>query len=130
MNAGSVDVKEMLEAESALGLVFAINLFVGKEPTSPSDCVTIFDTPGQPPQLSLSDQGLEYPSIQIRIRNKDYQAGWDIANDIKNILHGRGQETWNGTLYTVIYCASGPALLDWDDNSRARFVVNFNIVRR
>jgi len=40
------------------------------------------------------------------------------------------QETWNGALYTVIYCSNGPALLDWDDSNNARFIINFNIQRR
>ena len=130
MKASSIDISDMLKAESALNLIFATNLFVGKEPASPSDCVTIFDTSGQPPQLNLTDQGMEYPSVQIRVRNIDYQTGWNMVDAIKSLLHGRAQETWNGTLYSVIYCASGPVFLDYDDNSRARFIVNFNILRR
>ncbi|KKL64285.1 hypothetical protein LCGC14_2166530, partial [marine sediment metagenome] len=45
-------------------------------------------------------------------------------------LHGKAGETWNATLYTVIYCSSGPALLDWDENNRPRFIINFNLQRR
>jgi hypothetical protein len=130
MNAPSQDIKDMLEADSALGLVFKTNLFIGLEPAKPSNCVTIFDTYGFPPALGLTDQGYEYPAIQIRVRNKHYQDGWDLISDIKNLLHGQAQQTWNGTLYTVIYCSSGPALLDWDENGNARFIINFNLQRR
>jgi hypothetical protein len=130
MNVPSEDIKDLLEAESDLGLVFATNLFIGKEPTKPSNSVTLFDYTGEPPQLAMNNQGYEYPSLQIRVRNTDYVAGWGIIEAIKNRLHGANQEEWNGTLYTAIYCGSGPVLLDWDENSRARFVCNFKIQRR
>jgi len=135
MNAPSEDIKEMLEAygdSSGLDVVYATNLFIGREPTTPRDCITIFDTSGYPQSLTLDAGGLgyEYPSIQIRVRNKKYLDGWNVIHGIMTVLHGKSQEVWNGTLYTVIYCSSGPALLDWDDNGNARFIVNFNLQRR
>jgi hypothetical protein len=130
MNAPSVDIADMLEAQSVLGLTLGTNLFIGREPITPANTVTIFDTYGQAPQLNLTDQGYEFPSVQIRVRNTEYVAGWDMIESIKGILHGIGNETWNSTYYSVIYCAYGPGLLDWDENSRARFIINFNINRR
>lgn len=130
MNASSIDIADILEAESSLELIFATNLFVGKEPTTPVDTVTIFDTSSIPPKLGFNNDIYEQPSVQIRVRSKDYQTGWNLIDSIKNTLHGRGNETWNSTFYTVIYCASGPAMLDWDENSRARFICNFQMQRR
>ena len=131
MNSSAEDIKDMLVDESSLGLTFATNLFVGREPSSPDDCVTIFETPGFPPQLTLKQgEDYYYPSVQIRVRNNNYQTGWTLAHNIMVSLHGRGHETWNETLYTVIRCSNGPALLDWDENSRARFIINFNMQRR
>jgi len=131
MNPQSEDIKDMLEAESALGLVFATDLFIGKEPETPDNTVTIFDTGGFPEQLTFNkEERYEYPSVQIRVRNFDYQVGWSLINDIKTSLHGRGQETWNGTLYSVIYTPGGIALLDWDASERVRFIINFNLQRR
>ena len=132
MNSAAQDIKDMLEGESSLGLVFATNLFVGREPTSPDNTVTIFETSSQPPQLTLEGEGatLNYSSVQIRVRNRSYQTGWDMVDSIQDKLHGRAGETWNSTLYNSIYCSSGPAFMDWDDNDRIRFIINFNIVRR
>ena len=131
MNSSAEDIKDMLVDESSLGLTFATNLFVGREPSSPDDCVTIFETPGFPPQLTLKQgEDYYYPSVQIRVRNNNYQTGWTLAHNIMVSLHGRGHETWNETLYTVIRCTNGPDLLDWDENSRARFIINFNMQRR
>lgn len=139
MNTPSKDIAEMLEAygnSSGLGgvggMTYGTDLFIGKEPALPKNCVTIFDTPGFPPYLGLAGEvGYEYPSIQIRVRNTKYTNGWNLINDIMVALHGRHQEVWgDNTLYSVIYCSSGPALLDWDDNGNCRLIINFNIQRR
>lgn len=130
MNSSAIDIADMLEAEVTLMLTHAINLHIGKEPAKPDNCVTVFDTPGYPPALGLIEQGYEYPSVQIRVRNRKYMDGWAIIQDIKSLLHGKAQQEASGTLYSVIYCSSGPALLDWDDNGNCKFIINFNLQRR
>jgi hypothetical protein len=131
MNSVSEDIKDILEAESSLDLTFGTNLFVAHEPATPANTVTVYDTAGYAPQLTMDkDEIYEYPSVQIRVRNVSYQTGWELINDIKRSLHGRAHETWNGTYYSVIRCSSDIALVDWDNSKRARFVVNFDIQRR
>jgi hypothetical protein len=133
MNPSSIDIMHMLEASgdsSGINVTFASTIFIGKEPSTPKNCVTIYDTPGGSPYLGLDCVGYEYPSVQVRVRNVKYLEGFRIINDIKDSLHGRAQETWNGTLYSVIYCQGSPAFLEWDDNGCAVFVCNFNIQRR
>ena len=131
MNPQSEDIKDMLEAESSLGLTFGTDLFIGKEPKDPDDTVTIFDTMGFPDTLNLDPTEIyQYPSCQIRIRANDYSVGMGLAQNIKDSLHGRANETWNGALYTVIRCVGGPAVLDWDDSDRVLFIINFNLQRR
>lgn len=130
MNAPSVDIKDMLVAEG-LGLTFGTDLFIGREPESPNNCTTIFDTPGFAPEKYYTNEyRYFYPAVQVRVRNVDYLDGWDLINDIKLLLHNRGQETWNGTLYSLVMCSIEPALLNWDSNNRARFVTTFDIQRR
>lgn len=131
MNPQSEDIKDMLVADSSLGLTFATDLFIGEEPKEPDDTVTIFDTMGYPDTLNLDPTEIyQYPSCQIRVRANAYMTGMVLAQDIKDSLHGRANETWNGTLYTVIRCVGGPAVLDWDDSDRVRFIINFNLQRR
>jgi len=133
MNPPSVDIKDMLEAygeSSAFDLEFADNMFIGREPAEPDDCITIFDTGGFPPYMGLTNVGYEYPTINIRVRNLHYVDGWNLANRIKDALHGRAHQTWNGTLYTMIQCVNGPALLGYDDHNRVSFFINFNLQRR
>jgi hypothetical protein len=132
MNAASVDIAAMLVAESSLGLTLGDNLFVGREPSTPDNCVTIFDTPGGRPLTFIEPGGDDYyfPTVQIRVRNNDYRTGYDLAHDIMVSIHGRAQQTWGGTFYSVVLAMADPALLDWDENGRVRFVVNFDIQRR
>ena len=130
MNPTSVDIKNMLEDDSTLGLVFGTNLFIGREPPSPDSCVTIWDTPGFPQQLTAQGERYFYPSVQLRIRDLVYPTGWALANDIVQALHARAHETWNATLYSLIRCKGEPVFLDIDENERCRFIINFDIQRR
>jgi len=129
MNSASEDIKDILADRSSLGLTFAKDLYYGKDVAKPDNTVTIFDTSGQPSQLTLDKAKYDYTSVQIRVRNVDYDTGWALISDIQDVLQGYSG-TWNGTLYSVIYTASGPAFLDWDRNDRVRFIINFNIQRR
>ena len=136
MNASSKDIRDILEAcgESSEydDLVFSgtgITVFIGREPSTPINSVTIFDTPGFSPYLGLTSVGYEYPSIQIRVRNNAYLTGWDLINDIKTVLHGLNGEIEGTTTYHLIECMLDPFLLDWDTQDRARFVCSFNCQR-
>ena len=131
MNPASVDIKDLLEGESSLGLTFASNLFIGREPTHPDNVVTLFDTPGGPPQLTYDrTEKYYYPSVQVRVRNNSYLDGWDLIHNIREVLHGQGHVTINGTTYELIKCSMEPSFLTWDRNSRAVFVTTFDLQRR
>lgn len=131
MNNVAEDIKDMLAAESSLGLTFATDLFIAKEPDSPDNCVTIYDTSSSPPDLGLDASETYYrSSAQVRIRNISYQTGMDLARDIMESLHGRARETWNDTLYTVIKASGEPAAMAWDKNDRPLIIINFNLQRR
>jgi hypothetical protein len=132
MNPPSVDIKDMLLSESGIDLTYATNLFIGKEPASPDNVVTIFDAYASTPQLTMEGNLLlpyERHSLQIRVRNRDYQLGYNLINEIFLLLHGRAHETWNGAIYEVI-TSSAPMHFDWDDNKRARFIINLNLQRK
>ena len=133
MNPASVDICTLLEADSGLGLTFATNLFVGKEPASPDNCVTVFDIPGDAPLLTLAGKGggdYYRPSIQVRVRNNDYLVGWELLHDIQEYLHGINGIVEGGTEYLLIKGVDAPAILDWDENDRVRFTATFSVHRK
>lgn len=134
MNTVLFDLKDLIEDSTTW--VFGTNLFAGKEPTTPNNTCVVFDTPGGSRFLGTDrdedDPGsnaYEYKNIQIRIRNHDYNQGILQAQALVDLLHGIGNLVLNGTLYTLIQSIDSPALLDWDDNGRARIITNFEIQR-
>lgn len=128
MNPASVDIKDLMIGGIS-GLEFATNVFIGREPATPDNVVTIFDTPGFPPDKRYDKTDKYYrPSVQIRVRNSAYLDGWNLIDEIKELLHNV-YTTVNGTIYSAIFCSQEPALLDWDDNNRARFVMTLNLQR-
>jgi hypothetical protein len=134
MNATAVDVKQMIEyyynESSSLYTPDLYTISIGKEPAEPINTISIFETIGTHQFTFNRCEVYEYPTIQIRVRSTAYLEGWQMISNIKEILHGRARETWNGTLYTLIRCSGGPALLDYDKNQRVRFIINFNLQRR
>jgi len=130
MNAPSQDIATLLEI-SDIGLTLASDLFISREPASPDNCVTLYDTPGSPPVVFMNkNEKYFYPAIQVRIRNNDYRQGYSLGKQIATMLHGEGQTEINDTYYSLIAAQSEPFLLEYDKNNRAIFIINFNLQRR
>lgn len=129
MNAVSKDIRTLLES-SELGLVLGVNLFIGQEPKAPKECVTIFDTGGAPPAMTLDGNAYYYSHCQIRSRSTEYYKAQELLQRIAESLNGRGQEAINGTLYSSITLANEVTHLDYDDAGNPRFFINLSIQRR
>lgn len=131
MTTPSINIRDILVAET--DLIFKDDLHVGREPTKPNNVTTIFDTPNSGPQLttkkntSKNTDRYDYTAVQARVRNKSYEKAMALAWEIVAVLHNRGNEVVNDTKVTLIEALDSPALLDWDDNDRARVVVNFAV---
>jgi hypothetical protein len=130
MNPSSVDIKNILEDDSSLGLVFGTNLFIASEPATPNDCVTVYDTSGSMARALDRDNKLYFSSVQVRVRDHDYREGWDKINDIREYLDAKVGTTQNETLYVMIRATSDPQFLTRDENQRFIFSINFEIIRR
>lgn len=134
MNPTCKDIAQFLEAESSLGLTLGTNLFYGRMNDRPDNCVGIYDNPGDPPLLTLqkSTSAYFYSSVNIRVRNLEYAAGWTIAHNIIAFLHGLNQQNCPdaSSYYGVIRATNDPQVLYWDKNDRVVFFSNFDIQRK
>lgn len=130
MNALSLDIRDMLVADTDLELVFAKNLFVGREPEHPDNCVTLFDTGGGAPSLTYSKQEYNWDTIQVRVRNNSYLDGMKQMYSIKKALHGIVNVQQNDMFYTLIRMYMPPFALGWDANDRVMIVASFEAQRR
>jgi hypothetical protein len=130
MNAPSVDIKDLLDAESSLALAFNTNLFLNEIPeTAPDLCVGVFDSGGLPPTLGYV---YEYPTVQVRVRGTkgDFRPAEELARDIKRELHGVANHWLDSVTRIVLIQAMGePFMLGRDDNGRPIFTINFQIHR-
>lgn len=128
VNPPSKDIKDMLEANSALALTFNTDLYYAEMPDSPDACVCIYDSGGMPPD---PHQTYERPTVQVRIRGT--KNGYDAAHlrgqAIRDLLNGSYEETWNAARYIGIWATTDVMFIYFDDNSRPVFSVNFRIHR-
>lgn len=134
MNSPARDIKDILIlSTSGLNLVFGTTLHVSREPSSPDQVVTVFDTGGFPPEVLIGtdSRGMEKPTIQIRVRGnkKAYNLTYDLAEDIKDALHTLTNTTINGTKYVAIWLESDILFLGYDENDRPIFTLNFLLYR-
>lgn len=127
MKSASYDIKDMLVAES-LGLTFGTNLFIGKAPVEPANCVVIYDTPGQPTEMAMGNN-YRKPAVQILVRNISVETGMELALNIELQLHGRAGETWNNSYYILIRTVTPPFHMEYDDKGRAIIIMNLDIQR-
>jgi hypothetical protein len=132
MNNPAYDIVDILAGISSLALTAGTDLFENEEPSKPDDCVTVYDTsPHQPPRLGLDpdDKVLEYPSIQVRVRNRSAATASSEAWNIKTELHGMNRESQGGSKYLGIWCSSGPFNIVKGENNRTIYTINFEMVR-
>jgi len=128
MNPPSEDIKDILEGTSALALTFKTDLFISEMPTSPDDCVCIYDTGGDPPE---ADYTYERPTIQVRIRGARgrYRDAHNFAQAIRDTLNGEHNYMINQTRYLAIWTVGDVLFVGYDDNHRPLLTINFRLHR-
>jgi len=105
------EIAKYLE-DASLNLVSGTNLFVGSEPLTPSDCVTVYDTDSIAPEFDYDGiKYLYYPRVQIRVRNSAYLAGDTVVINIRNAVQSIVHQTVGGRRYMGAFIDSGPAHL-------------------
>jgi hypothetical protein len=132
VNAASVDIKDVLDTESSVGLTYETDLYVSEIPeTGPDRCVGVYDTGGFDAQLATEVSSMRRPSVQVLVRGPrgDYENAADLAQAIHDLLDGDTERVVNGTTYTLIRAVAEPAFIYWDDSQRPVLTVNFNIHR-
>ena len=132
MNSTATDIATLLDGDTSLGLTLETDLFVGRMPNEPDDCVVVYDNPGGAPMLTLdkATSNYFYSSVYVRIRNIKYAPGWEQMFDILEFLHASSQDVVGTTYYALIKAMNDPQVLHWDDNERVIMFINFEVQRR
>lgn len=125
-SAPAEDVRSIV-ATGGFGTV-GTDLFSNREPDSPDDCVTVYDTgASKPSELSYT---WEYPTVQVRVRAKRdaYTVGKGRVLQIMNLLHGFVGSV-GSVKYRLIQVVNGPVPLGEDERGRPRWTFNCEIQR-
>lgn len=131
MNAPSEDIKNLL-LTAGLGLSFADNLHIGKQPMQPSDCVTLMDTGGEPTS-DLCKFVIDEKILQIKVRGVDYTSTWNLAKSVADFLDNTTNYIVTGppqVTYLILKVMNGPEHIDYDSKDRVQFIINLIIKRR
>lgn len=118
------DIAQILQS-NGIGTL-GVDIFLGQLPASPDNVVAIFEYAGEPPDLHAN---IEYPGLQVMVRNKRYDAGRQKIEQARNVLHGIVETVINGHRYLLIRANQSPFLLERDENNRAIFVCNFRLIK-
>lgn len=129
------DVAAYIDAHIA-DLTLATNLFSGRYPDKPDDCVTVFARPGAPPLTTLTGHGAlpemktDQPMIQIRVRTMTYGPGQAWADAIFGLLQGITETVLDsgGGVVHLIDAMQSPAHLGIDEKQRHEWSQNFHVL--
>lgn len=125
MSSPAYDIATIIASCSNMPSI-GTGLYVSSEPTAPDNTITVFDTGGFEP----SPEGVyQRPTVQIRVRNTNYGAGYAILEEIRDTLHATGSFSQSGFLYTGIWAMQEITSLGYDANNRILLVLNLRIHR-
>ena len=113
-------------------------IYVSSEPTTPDNCLTVYDTQGVEDGSSQLDGELwTHHGFQVRVRSTDHVTGWARANAIRQAL---AQQVLDnavavGTSHYVIHAAAGIGSVlvlgkDTPTSKRSLFTLNATAVLR
>lgn len=125
MNSPAHDTALYLVAQD-IGTAFGTGVFVGREPLSPVECVTVYDTGGGVGPLV----DMRVPTVQVRIRSADYNTGWQRANAAHETLTAPAGVTGQPDIAVAWWTAtSDVAYIGRDDQDRVLFTANYTFTR-
>lgn len=125
----SIHIKDILDSDEGLGLKFGRDLFISKEPNDPAQCVTIYDTGGRPPLVSLGNQQYRYEAIQIRVRAVKYEDGFALAEAIYGAIEISNKQVDDSFICNIVPMNT-PYCLGWSEDQRCIFIINYETQRR
>lgn len=101
-------------------------IFLGQEPDTPNTVITIYDTGGDAPNPKWL---LDFPTIQIRSRSKQYSTAYSNLINCRDIILGIDKLVVSTTTYVGFQQSTGVLGLGKDEKDRYMLSINFNVTR-
>ena len=130
MNPIGKDIAEMLQTDID-GLTIGTNLFVTALPNSPMDCISVYETSSQEPEVTQDKETIWNDAVQVLVRATSFITAHTRCQQVINSLHTFSNELWNDTFYMQIRMVNGPNSLMGQGEGKAHFLysLNFRIQR-
>ena len=112
---------------------FATDIFLSKEPESPDNCVTVYNTGGFPDDcLDTANRSRALYTFQVRVRNNDYLTAHSKMEAVRASLEKKLPTLTDssGTMYFHCWMTSLPTDLQRDTKNRVILTANFACMRR
>lgn len=101
---------------------------LAKQPDSPVEVITILDTGGTAPDMSLGV--VHEPTFQLLIRAADYEAAKAIADACRDALHGKIAVEAEGVHFLYIGALAEPGSIGDNERGEHEFSGNFKAKAR
>ena len=114
------DIANYIDAQTSL--TQGEDLFIGTLPANVDNCVGIFQSGGVEPTTYL---GIIKPTIQVLVRNTNYEDAQKQAYQIYDLMHQIYNRTLGGTYIFTIFALQEPTDIGEDETGRAVFTGNY-----
>lgn len=116
------DIADYLEDEG-LGTV-GTDIFVGMQPNTPVDCITVFDTGGAKPPIDIPTKR---PTFEVLVRASVFATGKNTLDTIRGLLHNKYNATLvtGGNYFYSINALTEGGHLGLDEAGNDEFSINF-----
>ena len=111
-----------------------VNVYCNLLFEDPDNQIAIAEYGGRPADMAMGGtadpDALEYPSVQVCVRNLNAQTAYETAYSIYKSLDGLGSVTINGNTYDYMKALQPPFIEDRDTSGRATVRFNLWVTRR
>lgn len=135
MKAPAVDIAAYL-SDSNHGYELGANMFISRQPNSPSKCITLYDSSSAPPMDTLDGVETYFEeTVQIIVRDIAYESAYATCRALISALHGIRNLQTEESRYLRISLVSGPIQLSFAGTGaegfgdKIQFSINFGILR-
>ena len=130
MSALVTDIATILEGDGVGTL--GTDIFASKEPDSPDNCITIYNTGGLPDDCIDLTSKDELCTFQIRVRNNNYISAYTVMDAVRDSIEKSKYNVItdsNGSTYYSIWSTNLPLDLQRDTTNRSIVTQNYSCLR-
>lgn len=103
----------------------ATDIFIGPQPSSPNDCITLIQRAGLAPDEDIDE--ITFPTLQIIVRNASYESGETKAANVFGELKATRNTDLGDFHAFYILATSDVGYIGRDENERHEWSMNFRL---